>query len=111
MAMVFGIVALLALLAFIVWDRRRIANPSPVVDVITSHVGKLNLRANGSAAVSLMAGVMALSELLNPRLPPFTGRMSFVYETAYATSPYGISIFWFLLAAAFATAMVFARRK
>ncbi len=30
-----------------------------------------------------MAAVMALSEYLQPRVPPFTGRWSSVYEFAY----------------------------
>ena len=64
LAIVIGIGALLALLAFTAWDRRRCASSPPVVGGITSNVARPNLRANGFAAVSLMAVVMALSEFL-----------------------------------------------
>ena len=110
MAILIGIGALLALLAFIAWDRRRIADAQPaVLGKERSRFGS-NLRANGFAAVSLMAAVMALSEYLQPRVPPFTGRWSFVYEFAYASGPLGLVLSWALLAAAFAVAAVAAWR-
>jgi hypothetical protein len=105
-AILIGIGVLLAVLAFIAWDRRRIANAQPAVSGEGKSRSGSNLRANGSAAVSLMAVVMALSEYLQPRVPPFTGRWSFVYELAYATGPFGLVLFWALLASAFAVAAV-----
>lgn len=110
MAILISIGALLALLAFIAWDRRRIANSQPtVLSVGKSRFGS-NFRANGFAAVALVAAVMALSEYLQPRVPPFTGRWSFVYEFAYATGPFGLVLYWTLLAAAFAVAALAAWR-
>lgn len=110
MAILIGIGALLALLAFIAWDRRRIANSQPaVLGGGRSRFGS-NLRASGFAAVSLMAAVMALSEYLQPRVPPFTGRWSSVYEFAYSTGPFGLVFYWTLLATAFAVAAVAAWR-
>ena len=111
MAILIGFGALLVLLAFIAWDRRRIANPQPaVLGGGKSRFGS-NLRANGFAAVALMAAVMALSEYLQPRVPPFIGRWSFVYEFAYATGLFGLVLYWTLLAAAFAAAAVAAWRE
>jgi hypothetical protein len=105
-AFLISIGALLSLLAFIALDRRRIANAQlPVHDEVKSRTGS-NLRANGFSAVSLMAAVMALSEYLQLRVPPFTGRWSFVYELAYAIGLFGLVLYWALLAAAFAVATV-----
>lgn len=110
MAILICIGALLALLAFIAWDRRRIANSQPSDLGERKSRFRSSLRANGFAAVSLMAAVMSLSEYLQPRIPPFTGRWSFVYDFAYATGPYGIVLYWALLAAALAVAAVAAWR-
>jgi hypothetical protein len=110
MAILIGVGALLALLAFIAWDRRRIANSQPnAIGEGRSRFGS-NLRVNGLAAGALMAAVMALSEYLQPHVPPFTGRWSFVYEFAYATGPFGLVLCWTLLAAAFAVAALAAWR-
>lgn len=110
MAILIGIGALLALLVFIAWDRRRIANAQhPVHSQGKSGTG-FNLQANGFSAVSLMAAVMAISHYLQPRVPPFNGRWSFVYELAYAIGPFGLVFYWALLATAFAIAAVFSRR-
>ncbi len=106
MAFLIGIGALLALLAFIAWDRRRIANAEPAVPGKEKLRAGSNLRANGFAAVSLMAAVMALSEYLQPRVPPFTGRWSFVYELANTIGPHGLALFWAFLATAFVVAAV-----
>lgn len=110
MAILIGIGALLALLAFITWDRRRIANVQPAVPGQEKSRYRSNLHANGFFAVSLMAGVMALSEYLQPHVPPFTGRWSFVYELAYAIGPFGLVLYWALLASAFAVAAVVSLR-
>ena len=110
MAILIGIGALLALLAFIAWDRRRIVNSQPAaLGKGRSRFGS-NLRANGFAAGALMAAMMALSEYLQPHVPPFTGRWSFVYEFAYATGPFGLVLYWTLLAAAFTAAALSAWR-
>lgn len=111
MAIVIGIGALVVLLAFIAWDRCRIANAPPVVGARTNRGAGSNLRANALAAVSLAAAIMAVTELLQPRLPPFTGRWSFLYELAYGAGPFGLVVFWAFLAAALATAAVLAWRS
>ncbi len=106
MAFLIGIGALLALLGFIAWDRRRIANAQPAVIGKEKLLSGTNLRANGFAAVSLMAAVMALSEYLQPSVPPFAGRWSFVYEFANTIGPLGPILFWAFLATAFVVAAV-----
>ena len=110
MAMLIGIGALLLLLASIAWDGRRIANSQPAVLGEKKSRVKSNFRANAFAAVALLAAVMALSEYFQPRVLPFTGRWSVVYEFGYAMGPFGLVLYWTLLGAAFAVAAVAAWR-
>ena len=110
MAVLVVLVALVLLLAFIAWDKRRIAKDTSPIISRGAAPSRSNDRVLGFTGIALMCGIMAASEFVNPRLPPFTGRLAFVYELAYAVGPYGLFICWALLAAAFALAALRAWR-
>ena len=94
------------LLAFIVWDRRRIANGKLPAFSPDDLPLRSNSRILGYTGIALMCGIMAVSEFVNPRLPPFTGRWALAYELAYTVGPYGLFIYWAVLAAAFGLAAI-----
>ena len=100
----FTIIALLLFLAFIVWDRRRLAKTASSQHSQAPLIRKSHGRALGFSGIALMTVVMALHELFYPRLPPFTGRWAFVHEFAHSVGPYGLALYWALLATAFALA-------
>lgn len=110
MAVLVVLVALVLLLAFIAWDKRRIAKDTSPTLSRSAAPGRADDRVLGFAAIALVCGIMAASEFVNPRLLPFTGRWAFVYELAYAGGPYGLFIYWALFAAAFAFAALRAWR-
>ena len=110
MAVLIVLIALVLLLAFIAWDKRRIAKGASPDFSRGAMSRKSDGRVLGFTGIALMSGISAVSEFFNPRLPPFTGRWAFVYELAYAVGPYGLAIYWALLATAFALAALLSWR-
>lgn len=104
MAALVVLIALVLLLAFIAWDKRRIAKGTSPGFSRGATPRRCDARVLGFTGMALMSGIMAASEFVNPRLPSFTDRWAFVYELTYAIGPYGLSIYWALLATAFALA-------
>lgn len=104
MAVLVVLIALVLLLVFIAWDKRRIAKITSPGFSRGATPRRSDARVLGFTGMALMCGVMAASEFFDPRLPPFTGRWAFVYELTYAIGPYGLFIYWALLATAFALA-------
>ncbi len=104
MAVLVVLIALVLLLAFIAWDKGRIAKSTSPGFSQGATPRRYDARALGFTCIALMCGIMAASEFVNPRLPPFTGRWAFVYELAYAIGSYGLFIYWALLATVFALA-------
>ena len=94
---------LLAFLAFVVWDRRRLENekvvpvPREVMDkgFSPSGLAKWKLWA-GCSAIPAMLGA---SQLLDPMKPPFTGRWSWLESLLYFNfGPRGMGTFHCLVA-------------
>lgn len=93
------IAALLALLIFIGWERRRAASDS--VTPLPREALKKGWRARPrrrwklNAALALMLGVMAVIQWIQPTRPPFTGRLSPVMSFFHAQfGIHGLSYFW-----------------
>ncbi len=113
MAVLLTIIALVLLLVFIAWDRRHLAKsvPSERSGSQASLAPKSDGRALGYTGIALMVAVMAAKEFAYPGRPPFTGRWAFVYEFAHSFGPYGLAIYWSLLAAAFTLAGLISWRR
>ncbi|MBY0236012.1 MAG: hypothetical protein K2W93_13610 [Burkholderiaceae bacterium] len=98
---------LIAFLIFIVWERRRAESGS--VTPLPREALKNGWRARPlrrwkvSAALGLLLGAMAAIQWVQPKTPPFTGRLSQVMTFFHAQfGIHGVSYFW----AAFAAAML-----
>jgi hypothetical protein len=52
-------------------------------------------------ALGLVVGAVGIHEVVEPRRPPFTGKLSFVFQLAYsAVGELGPALVWFALSAA-----------
>ena len=96
--------SLFALLAFIIWERRRSANdpvtPLPRAALKGGWRPKQMPKWRVSASLGLMLGVLAFVEWRLPKSPPFTGRWSQVisfFHTQFGAG--GVAYFWATLAA------------
>jgi hypothetical protein len=99
MFVVLGIAALVALLAFVVWDRRRIQR-APVRPLSREALSKgwspqPLLVWPFWAGLAFVAASLAVIELLAPSQPPFKGRWSTLEFALYSSlGTYGIALFW-----------------
>lgn len=87
--------ALLALWAFIVWDRRRsVAQASPGQTRFAVAEWQVY------AGLALVFGTLGISYWLTPTHPPFTGKLSWVVAWAYARlGPHGVALLWLAVGA------------
>jgi hypothetical protein len=78
---------LIAFLAFIRWDRRRIDQSAPDPDIRQKLQNGWNVsqyaKYQGAAGVAAIAAVGATAEWLSPNSPPFTGRWSWLHIAIY----------------------------
>ena len=111
MAIALAILALIALLLFVVWERRNKASsdhqvrthgapPIPTKELATSrNFARLCL------GLALVAMAIAFSEWLNPSARPYTGRWSWVKEALFLTlGPAGPALLWVGIAVALVAA-------
>jgi hypothetical protein len=93
------IASLLALWAFIIWDRRRITPPLSRKAMARGWAVSPLAKWPVHAGLSAMSAVMAAAAWVNPSLPPFTGRLSSVFTFAYSyLGPQGVAYFWGMVA-------------
>lgn len=91
--------ALLALWAFIVWDRRR-----PVAPLSRERLARGLAPAAPKvwpmfAGLSAVGGLLGLVAWLEPGQPPFTGRLAWLKTLAYAQlGPAGPALLWWAAA-------------
>lgn len=99
--------SLLALWAFIVWDRRRPVKPA------SQGSGLLAVEEwQTYAFLALGSGTLGLSCWLKPPHPPFTGKLSWVDALAYAhLGPHGVALLWSAMGALFAALAVTSWRR
>jgi hypothetical protein len=93
------IAALVLFLAFVVWDRRRMQRaPTRALPRDAPAQGwsaRPLLVWPVQAGLSLCAASLAVSELLAPSQPPFTGRRSWLYSSLHSQfGTFGIALFW-----------------
>jgi hypothetical protein len=103
MLVILLIVFLLALWAFIVWERRR--NIPPVSRTAMARGWSVSPLAkwHAHAGLSAVSAAMAANTWVNPSHPPFTGRLSSVVAFAYAQfGPHGEAYLWGTVAIALA---------
>lgn len=102
-ALLLFIGSLLALWAFIIWDRRRINPPLSRNEMARGWSASPLAKWPVHAGLSAMSAVMAAATWVNPSHPPFTGRLSSVFTFAYSYfGPLGVAYFWGLVAMALA---------
>lgn len=94
-----GIALLLVLLAFVVWDRRRLQSgkviPLPREALAGGWKATPALVWPFHVGVSLCAALVTAMELYSPSEPPFLGRMSSIYAAAHGMlGIYGVAYFW-----------------
>ena len=99
MPVLFILGTLVALLAFIAWDRRRgtggAVKPLPRSALAkgwsSSQAGKWQV----PGALSLVTASMSILEWFEPSAPPFAGRWSFIYSFMHSTfGAYGRAYWW-----------------
>jgi hypothetical protein len=87
LSVLFLLVFLLAFLAFIRWDRRRIDQSAADPDFRQKLQKGWNIsqsaKYQGTAGVAAIAAVGATAEWLSPISPPFTGRWSWLHIAIY----------------------------
>ena len=93
------IAALVLLLAFVVWDRRRLQRTPtralPREALAQGWSARPLLVWPVQVGLSLCAASLAVSELLAPAQPPFTGRRSWLYSSLHSQfGIFGIAMFW-----------------
>jgi hypothetical protein len=93
------LLSLVALLAFFIWDRRRLQ--SGAVKPLSREALAKGWSARPllvwpiHAALSLCMAVLAIVEYRAPSLPPFRGKWSFVKEFAFSTfGTFGLAYVW-----------------
>ncbi|TAF76670.1 MAG: hypothetical protein EAZ54_10705 [Curvibacter sp.] len=86
--MLIGSILLAALAVFIIWDSRRLRNIKP--DPIAREAMESGFAPGGIDAwklpfgLALVSAFLGVSEWLEPKHPPFTGRWSFISTYAYS---------------------------
>jgi hypothetical protein len=103
MSILVGLLALLALLAFVVWDRKRIERSPPTTSSASGCDPNASAKWQALAAISAMSSLAAITHALSPHQPPFSGRLSSLYSFIFsAFGQYGLAGFWVLVATCFA---------
>jgi hypothetical protein len=103
MPVILLIVFLLALWAFIVWDRRRSISPLSRTAMARGWSASPLVKWPAHAGLSAVSAAMAAAAWVNPSHPPFTGRLSSVVAFAYAQfGPRGEAYLWGVVAIALA---------
>jgi len=94
--------ALLALLFFIIWERRQPPKPFTREQMKKGWSPSVEMRWRVWLGLSLVAAVLALGYWLTPPTPPFTGRGSSIYRLLYEVwGGHGIAAAWSIGAVAF----------
>jgi heme/copper-type cytochrome/quinol oxidase subunit 3 len=91
--------SMLALLAFVIWDRRRLTGAK--VAPLDRKTMEKGFTPTGMAAwqasllVGVMFGALTYQEWMHPSHPPFTGRLAWVREGVYAVWGFdGALVIW-----------------
>ena len=101
------LLALFALLAFIVWDRRREVSPVSRERMAVGWAPRALLRWPGLASISVCTVALGVAEWLSPTQPPFAGRLSSLMSLAYEhLGPRGVAFVWWGFAALLGLAAV-----
>ena len=102
--MIFGLLLLIALLAFIVWDSRRLkqrSDPIPRERMTSGFQPKGANRWHLCIGFGVVSLALALAEWFHPRRPPFRGLWGWLYQFAYsALGTHGILALLIITAAA-----------
>ena len=110
MAIALAILALVALLLFIVWERRSGLSSDQVRThgapaIPSKEVATSRNFARLCLGLALVAMAIAFSEWLNPSARPYTGRWSWVKEALFSTlGPAGPALLWVGIAVALVAA-------
>lgn len=103
MAVFVTLLFLLALWAFIVWERKRQLPPVSREALTEGWSPRSVLKWPVVAGFSLFCLAIGVGEWLNPPSPPFHGRLSFFFEFAYREfGPLGAAYMWWVTAIVFA---------
>lgn len=103
MAVLFTLIFLVGLWAFIVWERKR--QPPPISrKALTKGWSPRSIpKWPVVAGFSLCCSAIGVSEWLSPQSPQFHGRLSFIFEFAYRQfGSSGPSYMWWAVALVFA---------
>ena len=93
---------MLALLLFILWDRRQPAKPISKEQMAKGFVPGNSAKWAGFLGLALVGFFLAFKEFLIPSVPPFTGKGSTVKILAYeALGEHGPAFLWLLMGAVF----------
>lgn len=91
---------MLALWAFIVWERRRPVAPLSREAMSLGWALSAYARWPVYAGLSFVGALLGLVKWFNPSHPPFAGRLSSLRAVAYAYfGPHGIAYLWWAIAA------------
>ena len=107
MPVVILLLVLFALLAFIVWERRRTVVPLSRERMAIGWTPRVLLRWPALASIFVCTVALGVAEWVSPTQPPFTGRLSSLMSLAYEHfGPRGIAFVWFGFAAPLGVAAV-----
>jgi hypothetical protein len=100
MPLVILLLVLFALLAFIVWERRRPSVPLSRERTAVGWSPRVLLRWPALAGIFVCTVALGVTEWISPTQPPFTGRLSSLMSLAYEHfGPRGLAFVWFGFAA------------
>ncbi|MEN6585741.1 MAG: hypothetical protein ABFE02_06790 [Sulfuricella sp.] len=107
LSVIFLLLFLIAFLVFVRWDRRRIDQRAPALDIRQKLEKGWSIsqaaKYQGAAGVAAIAAVETTAEWLSPNTPPFTGRWSWLHIAIYeALGTYGLAIVTTIASIAFA---------
>ena len=95
--LVFFLVSMLALFAFVVWDRKRLngskSSPLPRATMEKGFTPSGLIQWQVSLATGAMCGFMAYAEWQTPSIPPFTGRMGWIREFLHVAFGPGAALY------------------
>lgn len=96
--------ALVALLLFIAWDRKRIGSSKrgagKPLAVIESAAESSSRAVKLFLGLALVMASLGIAEYLSPSQPPFSGRYSFFKQTLFTHfGAIGVAGFWFAISA------------
>ena len=103
---------LIALLIFILWDRKQPSRPISREKLTSGYRPGESAKKTAISVMGFIAIFASIKEAIDPTLPPFTGHSAAIHQVVYNISgPYGASIVFGCTGLALFVTLIFSVRK